>query len=162
VCCTEEEFAIVIEQGLDITTGADPLPVGNVGASYGYQLATSGGVASSWTIASGTLPAGIQLTQGGAITGTPTPAVASQFTVKAVAGGKTATKLFTLKVTEPMSVTAPTAKAIKLGRQFLVGFAAKGGLGPYTWSAVGLPEGIGVNPTTGRSAADRGSPAPSS
>jgi putative Ig domain-containing protein len=149
VCCTEEDFTIVIEQGLDITTGAD-LPVGNVGASYGYQLATSGGTASSWTITSGTLPAGIQLTQGGAITGTPTQTVASQFTVKAVAGGKTASKLFTLKVTEPMSVTAPTAKAIKLGRQFLVAFAAKGGLGPYTWGAVGLPEGIGVNPTTGQ------------
>src|SRR5262245_14743708 len=44
VCCTEEDFTIVIEQGLDITTGAD-LPVGNVGAAYGYQLATSGGVA---------------------------------------------------------------------------------------------------------------------
>jgi hypothetical protein len=92
----------------------------------------------------------MQLSAEGAITGTPSQAVASQFTVRAVGGGKTATKQFTLKVTEPMLITAPAGKAIKLGRQFLVGFTVKGGLGPYTWSGVGLPVGIGVDPKTGQ------------
>jgi hypothetical protein len=106
-------------------------------------------VASSWAVTGGRdAPRRDQLTQNGAIVGTPTQAVASQFTVKAIAGGKTATKQFTLKVTEPMVLTAPAAKAIKLGRQFLVSFGAKGGLGPYTWSGVGLPQVIGVNPAT--------------
>jgi hypothetical protein len=75
VCCTEEDFTIAIDPGLDITTGAD-LPIGNVGAAYGYQLATSTGGAASWSVTAGTLPSGIQLTADGAITGTPTQAVA--------------------------------------------------------------------------------------
>jgi hypothetical protein len=53
-------------------------------------------------------------------------------------------------VTEPIVVTPPAPLAIKLGRQFLLAFAAKGGLAPYTWTGVGLPEGIGVDPATGR------------
>jgi Putative Ig domain len=80
--------------------------------------------------------------------------------VKAVGGGKTGTKQFSLKVTEPMRPTPPAAKAIKLGRQFLVAFAVKGGLGPYRWSGVGLPAGVGVNPTTGQAGGRPKQPGP--
>ena len=146
-CCTEEEFTIAIRDGLGISTPG--LPVGNVGSSYGYQLATSGG-AATWTVAAGTLPPGVALTPDGAITGTPTQAAVTQFTVRAVSGGRTASKQFTLKVTEPLLATAPAAVAIKLGRQFLLPFAVKGGLGPYTWSGIDLPTGIGVDPKTGQ------------
>lgn len=149
VCCTEEEFTIAIDPGLDITANPD-LPPASVGAAYGYQLATAGGTASSWTITSGSLPAGMLLSSGGAITGTPTQAALSKVTVRAVDGSRSASKQLTLRVTEPVLITAPTATAVKLGRQFLIVFAAGGGLGPYTWSGVGLPEGVGVNPTTGQ------------
>ncbi len=147
-CCTEEEFTIAIRDGLGIST--PELPVGNVGSSYGYQLATSGGAATAWTVAAGTLPPGVALTPDGAITGTPTQAAVTQFTVRVVSGDRTASKQFTLKVTEPLLATAPGATAIKLGRQFLLPFAVKGGLGPYTWSGIDLPAGIGVNPKTGQ------------
>ncbi len=53
-------------------------------------------------------------------------------------------------MTEPIAVTPPETQEIKLGRQFLLAFAAKGGLAPYTWTGVGLPDGIGVDPATGR------------
>ena len=149
ICCTEEEFTITIADALAITAGQE-LPVGNMGEAYGYQLATSGGTATSWSVTSGALPSGIQLTPEGSIVGTPTQSTASQFTVKASDGSRTASKQFTLKVTEPMVVTAPTPLAIKLGRQFLVSFAVKGGLGPYTWAGVDLPAGIAVNPSTGQ------------
>ena len=33
---------------------------------------------------------------------------------------------------------------------FLVSFGAKGGLAPYTWSGVDLPDGVGVNAKTGQ------------
>jgi hypothetical protein len=149
VCCTEEEFVITINPALVIAASPD-LPVGNLGQEYGYQLATTGGTANSWALTAGTLPAGMQLTAGGAIVGTPMQAAVSQFTVKAVDGDRSATKQFTLKVTQPMTLGAPAAKAIKLGRQFLVSFAVKGGLGPYTWAGVNLPSGIGVNTSTGQ------------
>jgi hypothetical protein len=149
VCCTEEEFVITINDALAITAAQD-LPVGNLGQAYGYQLATSGGTATSWAVSAGSLPPGIQLSPEGAIVGTPTQTIASQFTVKVSDGSRTATKQFTLKVTQPLTLAAPAATSIKLGRQFLLSFSVKGGLGPYTWTGVGLPVGIGVNPTTGQ------------
>jgi len=149
VCCTEEDFTIPIDPGLDIVSGPN-LPSGSVGASYGYQLATSVGSGATWSIGGGSLPSGLGLSPDGAITGTPTSAALAQFTVSARNGSKATSKQLTLRVTEPITVTAPTAPAIKLGRQFLVTFAAKGGLAPYKWSGVGLPEGIGVDPATGR------------
>jgi large repetitive protein len=149
VCCTEEEFVINIDEALSITAATD-LPVGNLGQAYGYQLGTAGGTATTWAVSAGSLPPGIQLSPAGAIVGTPTQAVASQFTVQASDGSRTASKQFTLKVTQPMIVAAPAATAIKLGRQFLLSFSVKGGLGPFTWAGVDLPEGIGVNPTTGQ------------
>jgi hypothetical protein len=148
VCCTQELFTITINPALVIAVG--DLPVGNLGQDYGYQLSTSGGTGRNWVVMAGTLPAGMQLTPEGAIVGTPTQAAVSQFTVKAVDGDRSATKQLTLKVTQPMSLAAPVAKAIKLGRQFLVGFSVKGGLGPYTFTGVNLPTGIGVNPATGQ------------
>lgn len=149
VCCTEEEFSISIDPGLDIVSGPD-LPAGAVGATYGYQLATSAPSGTTWSVAGGTLPSGLGLSADGAITGTPTGAALARFTVSARNGGKVASKQLTLRVTEPIVVTPPDAKPIKLGRQFLVTFSAKGGLAPYTWAGVGLPEGIGVDAATGR------------
>jgi hypothetical protein len=87
---------------------------------------------------------------GGAITGTPTQAALSRITVRAVDGSRSASKQLTLRVTEPVVITPPAAAAVKLGKQFLVAFSAKGGLGPYTWTGVGLPEGVGLNPATGQ------------
>src|SRR5262249_13630747 len=86
----------------------------------------------------------------GALVGTPSQAALAKFTVKASDGSKAAAKEFTLRVTEPVLVSPPQAKAIKLGRQFLIAFAAKGGLAPYTWAGVDVPRGGGVNPTTGQ------------
>jgi hypothetical protein len=149
VCCTEEEFTISIDAPLGIVNGHE-LPSGAVGSAYGYQLATSGGTASSWTVASGSLPAGMSLSPSGALVGTPSQAALAKFTIRAVDGSKVATKELTVRVTEPVLVTPPTAKPIKLGHQFLIAFAAKGGLAPYTWAGVDLPEGVGMNPTTGQ------------
>jgi hypothetical protein len=159
VCCTEEEFTIVVEHGLVIDPGPE-LPAGNVGTAYGLQLTTSGGAAGSWTVAAGTLPAGMTLSADGALTGTPTEAALAQFTVRAVNGSRTAAKQLTLKVAEPIVVTAPPARTVKAGAQFLVAFAAKGGLAPYTWSAVNPPGGVVVNATTGQVTGSAGAKRP--
>ena len=68
---------------LSITTGI--LPVGKTDAAYSTTLAASGGVAPySWAVTAGTLPAGLQLnTTTGVISGTPTAAGATTFTVTA-------------------------------------------------------------------------------
>ena len=148
VCCTEVLYTINIGEGLSIVTG--PLPAGSVGAAYGFQLGTSGGTASSWTVTAGSLPAGLTLGSNGAITGTPTAASLSTFTVRASDGSRVATKQFTLGIAEPVVVTAPEDATVKLGRAFVVSFSAKGGVAPYAWSATGLPTGVNVDAATGK------------
>jgi hypothetical protein len=148
VCCTEVLYTINIGEGLSIVTGT--LPTGSVGAAYGFQLGTSGGTATSWSVTSGSLPAGLSLGNNGAITGTPTQAALSTFTVKASDGSRTATKQFALAIAEPVVVTPPEETTIKLGRSFLVTFAAKGGVAPYVWSASTLPDGVNIDGASGK------------
>jgi hypothetical protein len=145
---TEQKFTINIGEGLSIVTGT--LPNGSVGTAYGFQLSTSGGTASSWTVTTGSLPAGLTLGNTGAITGTPTAASLSTFTVRASDGSRVATKQFTLGIAEPVVVTAPDETTVKLGRAFLVSFSATGGVQPYKWSAAALPTGVNIDPATGK------------
>lgn len=135
-------------EGLSIANGG--LPSGHVGARYGFQLSTSGGTASSWSVTGGSLPSGLTLDASGAITGMPTQTVSAFFTVRASDGSRATTKQFTFYVVEPLVLTAPPPKEIKLGRSFVLTVAAKGGLAPYRWSAISLPAGVNLNPLTGQ------------
>lgn len=71
--------------GLTITT-ATPMPAGTTSSAYSQTLAVTGGTGTkTWSIVSGALPAGLTLNAStGAITGTPTAAGTSTFTVKVV------------------------------------------------------------------------------
>jgi hypothetical protein len=64
------------------------LPSGTVGVTYATQqlTATGGTNTYTWTIASGTLPAGLTLSSSGAISGTPTASGVSAFVVSATDG----------------------------------------------------------------------------
>lgn len=67
--------------GLTVTTGN--LPAATVGTSYSQTLAVAGGTGTkTWSVATGTLPAGLTLSSAGVITGTPTAAGTANFTVK--------------------------------------------------------------------------------
>jgi len=66
-----------------ITTAS--LPAGTVGTAYSASLAASGGTTPyTWSVASGTLPAGLTVSStSGIISGTPTAAQTANFTVQA-------------------------------------------------------------------------------
>jgi hypothetical protein len=76
---------------------------GTVGSAFSAALAATGGKASvTWSIASGTLPAGLTLSSAGVISGTPTTASTSTFTVRVTdANGKAATRSLSITVTAP-------------------------------------------------------------
>jgi plastocyanin len=58
------------------------LPRGDVGTAYSAMLHVTGGVAPyTWSVTAGSLPAGLKLSSGGKITGTPTKSGTSGFTV---------------------------------------------------------------------------------
>lgn len=66
--------------GLQITTTT--LPNGTVGTAYSQSLSSSGGTSPySYSVTTGSLPAGLSMSSAGAITGTPTTAQTATFTV---------------------------------------------------------------------------------
>lgn len=99
--------------GAPTITTPSPLPAGTVGTAYNQTLAATGGTPPlSWSVTVGTPPAGLTLSSAGAISGTPTTAGTSNFTVQATGGG-TATKAFALTINAAgvSDNTAPTVSS---------------------------------------------------
>jgi len=98
-----------------LTIQTTSLPSGTVGTAYNQTLTASGGTAPySWSIVRGSLPAGLTSVSG-AISGTPTTAATSNFTVQAQDSATptpaTATQAFSITVTAsppPGTVATPT------------------------------------------------------
>jgi hypothetical protein len=106
------------ELSLEVTTTT--LPGGTVGHAYAAELAAIGGTRPySWSLSSGSLPAGLSLTPStGAISGTPTAEGSSSFTVQATdANLATATEELSITVsTATVSVTiSPAAASVAPG-----------------------------------------------
>jgi hypothetical protein len=70
-----------------ITIAPATVPSGAVGAAYSQQLTASGGAGPyTFMVSSGTLPAGLTLTPGGLLSGTPTTVGSSTVTIRAADG----------------------------------------------------------------------------
>jgi mono/diheme cytochrome c family protein len=85
------------------------LPDGTAGSAYSQTLAATGGTTPySWS-ASGTLPAGLSVTSGGTVTGTPTTSGSYNFSVLVVdAKSVSATRTLALTVAAPVSTPMST------------------------------------------------------
>jgi len=95
-----------------ITISPSTLPDGAVGTAYSQTLVASGGTAPYTFTETGNLPGGLTLGSDGALTGTPTTAVASSFTVTATdAESNTGSQAYTLTV-DPVSTPPATAPTI--------------------------------------------------
>ena len=86
------------------------LPGGAVGVPYSQLLTASGGVAPyAFSIASGTLPAGLMLAPGGLVSGTPTAAGPFAFTVQATAAnGCSGIASYTVAIAPSTLTASPT------------------------------------------------------
>ncbi|HWU22856.1 MAG TPA: Ig-like domain repeat protein, partial [Nocardioides sp.] len=67
-------------------TADSPPATATVGTPYSYTFTASGGPAPTFAVSSGSLPAGLSLTSGGVLSGTPSASGASTFTVTASNG----------------------------------------------------------------------------
>ena len=97
---------------LAVTTSS--LPAGTVGSAYSATLAASGGTAPyTWSITTGSLPAGLTLAPAsGLISGTPTTAGTSGFTVQVKdANNQTATASLSIAVNAVSSIALVQSKA---------------------------------------------------
>ena len=138
-------FALTIVAPVTISTAAT-LDEGSVGSAYSESLAASGGVTPYvWSLTSGTLPPGLNLSAGGAITGTPTITGTSQFTVKVTDGlGATSSRQFIIVVAIGLTIsTPPTLPGATVNVIYSELLLASGGTAPYSWV---IPSGL---PPTG-------------
>ncbi len=92
------------------TITTESLPDGEVGTAYSQTLTATGDAPITWTV-SGTLPAGLALNSDGTITGTPTTAGSSTFTVTAEnsAGSTSREYTLTIGVKPSYTISADTA-----------------------------------------------------
>ena len=140
---------------LVITTGE--LALAQVGHAYAQKLSADMGAAPlHWSISAGTLPGGLSLNAGtGAITGTPSQAGTSTFTVKvtdsATPTAQTATSSFTLTV-DP--TVLPEVFVTNGGNSVVNAFAlgANGDASPLTtlggsMTALDAPSAAAIDPT---------------
>ncbi len=142
---------------LSVTTTS--LAAGVVGTPYSQTLQATGGTTPySWTITTGSLPAGLTLNAAtGAITGTPTgPQVGTiSFTATVTDSenpAKTANANLSIAISAPpLSVTTSSLPGGTLGSAYSQTLAATGGITPYTWSVTTgtLPAGLTLNASTG-------------
>lgn len=145
----------------DVPVSVSPatLPNGAVTVAYSQTLGASGGVAPySFSVTAGALPAGLTLSSGGALSGTPTAGGSFNFTATATdsspfPGPFAGSQAYTLVVTPPTIVLPPTSLAGgSVGSAYSAGItAASGGTAPYSYAvtAGALPGGLTLNTTTG-------------
>jgi hypothetical protein len=95
----ERSFTLRIVAALPVTIENSVLPPVIVGGDYDVPLKASGGGASvTWSLVSGSIPAGLQLNPSGAIQGTPTTTDTAQITLRAESGAESDEADFTLVV----------------------------------------------------------------
>ena len=139
-------YTLVIAAPVIAVTPAT-LPNGRQNVAYSRTITATGGTAPyTYAVTSGALPAGLTLSSGGALTGTPTVNGSFSFTVRATdAQGYSGSRTYTLVVAVPAIALAPTT--LPSGRQNVAysrTITASGGTAPYTYAvtAGALPAGL--------------------
>jgi len=96
-----------------VVVGPPSLPEATLDQPYDTPLSATGGTAPyTFTLTSGTLPPGVSL-QSGVLSGTPTKAATSTFTVQATdADGRTGSRSYTLVVVPATTLSGPAEQAV--------------------------------------------------
>ncbi len=136
---------------LPLVVSPSPLPAAIVNVPYSVTLTAAGGLQPfTWALASGTLPAGLTISTGGVISGTPTALGNTAFKVQVTdsqtptAAVDTASKAIT--VNPPLSITTTSLTSGSTGVPYVAALVAAGGVPPYTWTITSgaLPAGLSL------------------
>jgi hypothetical protein len=137
-----------------LTISPTTLPAGTVGTAYSQTLAAAGASgAVTWSVASGSLPAGLALgAASGTISGTPTAAGTFAFAVQATdAQQQTGVQAYTLQVNGGITITPLTLPNGTAGTAYSQPLTATGAVGAVRWTvtAGALPGGLTLGVSTG-------------
>ncbi|MGC2208099.1 MAG: G1 family glutamic endopeptidase [Candidatus Dormiibacterota bacterium] len=139
-------------QPLVITTTSLPAPIQDV--AYSTSLSAYGGTPPyAWAVTSGSLAAGLNLSSGGLISGTPSAAGAFSFSVEATDSttptAETATAAFSgTAATAPSPVITTTSLPNgTVGAGYSTTLHASNGTPPYSWAIISgsLPSGLSLS-----------------
>jgi hypothetical protein len=146
--------AYILTMNAAITVNPASLPNGTVGAAYSQAVTASGGNGSfTYSVSAGSLPAGLSLNpSSGLLSGTPTSAATSSFTVTATDGNSvTGSRAYSVTIAAGIAVNPATLPGASVGTPYSPTISATGGTGTYAFSvtAGALPAGLSLNPSTG-------------
>jgi hypothetical protein len=162
---SQRQFVFRVVPGLSIRDNT--VPSATIGQAYSKPLIvdsitslnprTASQTSANWSVASGSLPAGINLATNGVLSGTPTTENTYTFVVRATGGGgATDIETYTIAVRQPVAATttlvrAPSAPKAEVGVPFTAAHTATGGTGTYTWAVASgsLPDGLQLEAATG-------------
>src|SRR5256885_280276 len=154
----QREFSITVVGGaapaapLSIVPTALAPKATTVNTPYSFQLTAQGGGAQTWSVQSGSLPAGLQLSSSGLLSGTPTAAGDFTFKVQVSDGTRLASQSYTLSVVAGLKIAPVNVPAGEVARAFKLEPSANGGRSAYTWSVgagTALPAGLTLDPSSG-------------
>jgi hypothetical protein len=141
-----------------LTIATASLPAGNQNTPYPptLLLASGGTPPMKWS-AVPPLPAGLTLdSTSGLVSGTPTEGTSSKdtkFTFTVTDSSTPAVsfhKEFAIEIRPALTITPGTLPEGKVGQPYSGDLKATGGTSPLKWSAAALPEGLTLDPTTGK------------
>jgi large repetitive protein len=136
-------------------------PNGANGVPYSFAVPVTGGVAPlTLTIASGSLPAGLTISQSGTISGKPTPPNTTYtFKVQVADSGNPPIKVlspqYTISISPPPPLSIVSSGALlgaTLNTTYATSIVTSGGVTPFTWSKTSgnFPPGLTFNTTSGQ------------
>jgi hypothetical protein len=146
---TTKAYSVTINPALGIA--APSLPNGEINRPYSYTVTPTGGT-PPYTWSANNLPAGLSMSTGGTISGTPTTVSAPTVTITVTDGaGVTKSQNYTLTIVAAPTITGPASLPNWTVNRDYPGTAitATDGITPFTWSATGLPAGLTLNASTG-------------
>ncbi len=129
------------------------LPNGSSGTFYSQALSPGGGQPPyTWSLLTGILPPGLQLSPTGVISGTPSGNGTYPFTVQLLDFGKRVAQAnLVITIGPGLTITTSSLPDGTVGQPYSQTIAASGGLSPYVWSIVSgsLPSGLALDSGSG-------------
>jgi hypothetical protein len=135
-----------------LTLSPAPLPNPSIASAYSQTFSASGLAGSySYDASSGALPAGLTLTTGGSLSGTPTASGTFNFDVTATHTSSCAvTNSYTIVIATPTITLSPTTLTnATAGAAYSQNMSASGGTSPYAYTVTGGALPTGLTLTTG-------------
>jgi prepilin-type N-terminal cleavage/methylation domain-containing protein len=139
-------YSVTIKPGPGIATAA--LPIGEINRPYNFTLTPTSGGTPPYTWTATGLPAGLLMSSGGTISGIPTVSGTFNVTVTITdANNLTASKTYSLVIASAPTINGPPSlRNWTINRDYPgTQVTATGGVSPFTWSAVGLPDGLSMD-----------------